>query len=78
MKSNGQCTCGFFLSGTFSWDDAKKECADQGARLPEIYSKADNDKIFKIRVMTLELSCPYDKNYINASEEWESGIVRFW
>ena len=55
VKSNGQCACGFFLSGTISWFQAKDQCASQGAQLPEIYSSEDNDNIFQLRVLTVKL-----------------------
>ncbi len=53
QKSDGSCACGFYLEKGLSWRAAADRCYAQGARLPEIYSAADNDAILKIRVMQI-------------------------
>jgi len=72
-KSDGTCVCAFFLVDGLTWQQAVDKCKEKGARLPEIYSATDNDKIFALKVLCLLLalyslkSCvivlpPYQKN----------------
>ncbi len=51
QKSDGSCACGFYLETDLSWREAADRCYAQGARLPEIYSAAENDAILNLRVI---------------------------
>ena len=55
-KSNGDCACAFLLPGTMSWSDANSQCLEEGARLPEIFSEAENADIFQLQVCVLQHS----------------------
>ena len=52
-KSDGSCACGFYLEQGLTWREAADRCYAQGARLPEIYSAADNKAILKLRVIQM-------------------------
>jgi len=51
QKSDGSCACGFYLETDLTWREAADRCYAQGARLPEIYSAADNEVILNLRVI---------------------------
>jgi len=44
-KSDGSLACGFFVEDGLTQDVANTTCRDLGARLPEIYSSAENEII---------------------------------
>ncbi len=51
QRSEGNCACGFFLQKGLTWNVANHTCHAEGARLPEVYSAADNDAIQALRVI---------------------------
>jgi hypothetical protein len=50
QKLNGNCACGFWVEGFYTWQQGFDLCKSRGARLPEIYSAQENAFIYKIKV----------------------------
>ncbi len=52
-KSNGALACGYDIQSGLSWYQARNECTENGARLPEIADARENNEIYIRMVISL-------------------------